>query len=259
MLRLSVAQSPAHLDTPADRLDWLRDVLPGVTESGSDLLLLPELFAHGYNIGDRIHDRAEPTDGPTATAMAHLARDSGIALHYGFAERSDTTIYNSAACIAPDGSRLCLQRKLAIPPGREARYFTPGQGFTLFPYRGIRIATLICYDAEFPETVRHVAAKGAQLILVPTALGADWSWVARSMIPTRAYENGVYLAYANSAGTEHGMAFLGASVIANPDGTEAARAGQHPELLHALLDPARVTAAQTRLPYLVDRQALRFD
>jgi 5-aminopentanamidase len=97
------------------------------------------------------------------------------------------------------------------------------------------------------------------LILVPTALGADWSWVARSMIPTRAYENGVYLAYANSAGTEHGMAFLGASVIANPDGTEAARAGQHPELLHALLDPARVTAAQTRLPYLVDRQALRFD
>lgn len=259
MFRLAVAQTPAHLDTLADRFDWLRDTLPNVTETGSDLLLLPELFAHGYNIGDRIRDRAEPADGPTFKAMAQLAQHSGIALHYGFAERAGDAIYNSAACIAPNGTRLCLQRKLAIPPGDERRYFTAGKGCSLFTYRGLNIATLICYDAEFPETVRHVAAKGAQLVLVPTALGADWSWVARTMIPTRAYENGVYLAYANSAGSEHGMAFLGASLIANPNGSEAARAGPDPEILHATLDPARVAAAQSRLPYLVDRQALRFD
>jgi len=32
---------------------------------------------------------------------------------------------------------------------------------------------LICYDAEYAELARHVAALGADLILVPTALGAQ--------------------------------------------------------------------------------------
>lgn len=122
-----------------------------------------------------------------------------------------------------------------------------------WPVGGLRIATLICYDAEFAETVRHVAGQGAELILVPTALGAEWGWVAQTMMPTRAYENGVFLAYANSAGQQHGMAFLGHSLIAAPDGTEAARAGSSPEILIADLDRARVTAAQSRLPYLQDR------
>ena len=78
------------------------------------------------------------------------------------------------------------------------------------------------------------------------------------MIPTRAYENGVFLAYANSAGTERGMDYLGQSVIAAPDGVELARAGPGPELLFSDLDRARVKAARDRLPYLADRQALSF-
>lgn len=123
--------------------------------------------------------------------------------------------------------------------------------------RGLRISTLICYDAEFPETARHVAAMGAQLILVPTALGAQWGWVGRTMTPARGYENGVFLAYANHAGQENGMAFLGESFISAPDGQELARAGAGPEILVAEIDPARGAAAQRRLPYPTDRLALR--
>ena len=147
-------------------------------------------------------------------------------------------------------------RKLAIPPGFERAHFTPGQGCTLFTYRDVRIATLICYDAEFPETARYVASLGAELILAPTALGAQWEWVAQRMIPTRAYENGVYLAYANSAGVENGMPFLGQSFIATPDGHELVRAGAQPEVIYGTLQLDKVSAAQTRLPYLRDRKAL---
>lgn len=123
----------------------------------------------------------------------------------------------------------------------------------------MRIATLICYDAEFPETARHVASLGADLILVPTALGAQWDWVAQRMIPCRAYENGVYLAYANSAGTERGMEFLGQSVIATPNGQELARAGAQADVIYGILHPEQVTAAQARLPYLTDRHMLALE
>lgn len=258
-MRLAVAQAPADLDSTSARLDWLRDALPAIAQHGADLLLLPELFACGYNIGDALPARAEPRDGPTFRAMSQMAQAHGLAIHYGYAERADGLIYNAALCVSPGGDVLCNQRKLAIPPGFERSHFSPGAGCHLFSYRGMRIATLICYDAEFPETVRHVAALGAQLVLVPTALGAQWGWVAHSMIPTRAYENGVYLAYANSAGTENGLTFLGASVIAGPNGQESARAGPAPEVITADLDPAQVAAAQARLPYLKDRFALKLD
>lgn len=49
------------------------------------------------------------------------------------------------------------------------------------------------------------------------------------MIPTRGFENGVVLAYTNHAGHENGMAFLGESFIAAPDGQELARVGADPE------------------------------
>ncbi|MEP2029968.1 MAG: carbon-nitrogen hydrolase family protein [Paracoccaceae bacterium] len=259
VFRLAVGQSPAELSSTQERMDWLGDVLPEVTALKTDLLLLPELFATGYNIADKIATRAEPSNGSTAQTIAALAKKHGVAIHYGFAEADGADIYNAAQCFGPDGTLLGGHRKLAIPPGFEQSHFKRGQGCTLFSYRGLRIATLICYDAEFPETARHVAALGAELILVPTALGDQWGWVSQRMIPTRAYENGVYLAYANSAGTENGMGFLGQSFIATPDGKELARAGMSAELIYGVIERQRVAASQSRLPYLDDLKMLRVD
>ena len=255
-LGLAVGQMPAGLATTQDRLDWLATILPEVASKGADLLLLPELFSSGYNIGHRHADLAEPADGATAGRIAALAVQYGLAIHYGFPEREGTTIYNAAQCIGPDGVRLGGHRKLAIPPGFERDIFSAGQGCTLFTYRDVRFATLICYDAEFPETARHVAAQGAEVILVPTALGAEWGWVAQHMIPTRAFENGVFLAYANSAGEENGLSYLGQSFIATPDGAELARAGSEPGVIYGQLPLDKVATAQARLPYLRDGKVL---
>ena len=256
MFRLCVAQAPAELDGTKERLLWLRDALPEIAGKQVDLVLLPELFATGYNIGADVALRAEPINGPIFAALSDMAQTFGVAIHCGLVEQEAARLCNAAICVSRDGALLSHQRKLAIPPGFEQTYFTPGKGCQVFELAGVRIATLICYDAEFPEAVRHVAGLGAELVLVPTALGAQWAWVAETMIPTRAFENGALLAYANSAGTERGMAFLGKSVIAAPDGVELARAGALPELLFAKIDPERVRAAQARLPYLQDRHRL---
>ena len=257
-MKLALIQAPADLGPPEERLNWLDIKLTEISES-AELVLLPELFACGYAIGAKINVYAEPRNGRIAAELAGLALKHGIAVHCGYAERDGRTLYNSALCVGPDGKELSHQRKLAIPPGFERTYFTAGKGCTLFTYRSFKIATLICYDAEFPETFRHVAALGVDLVLVPTALGACWGWVAETMLPTRAYENGVFLAYANSAGTQNELAFLGSSVIAAPDGEELARAGNAPQILYAELDKSRVQAAQARLPYLIDRTHIQLN
>lgn len=252
-MRLAVLQAPAELDGVDARLGWLDVALQGLD---ADLALCPELFATGYNIGAEVLQRAEPAGGPVSQALRGLAQKHGLALHCSFAERDGEHIYNAAQCWGADGTRLLHQRKLAIPPGPEREYYTAGAGCAMFELCGIKVATLICYDIEFTEAARFVALQGAELCLVPTALSADWGWVARTMVPSRAYENGMFLAYANHAGADNGLSFLGESFIAAPEGHELARAGGAPETLIATLDKTRVSAARARLPYLREREDL---
>ena len=129
----------------------------------------------------------------------------------------------------------------------------------MFRLGAFRIATLICYDAEFPENFRAAACAGADLVLVPTALSAEWGVVAEKLIPTRAFENGVFVCYANHCGEENGLHYHGGSCIVSPNGQDLTRAGADETCLHARLELSEVRAAQARLPYLRDRLKLPRD
>lgn len=242
--------------TPAQRLDKLAEQL---AQQSLDVLVCPELFMSGYAVGDALPKLAEPLgdsanegifSGAFAGAISKLARQTNTAIVYGFPERDGAALYNSAACIGADGKLVANHRKLLLPPGFEAEYFTRGSGLTLFDLGGLRCAILICYDAEFPETVRAAAQAGAQVVIVPTALNDAWAVVAEQVMPTRAFENGVWLLYANHAGTEGGISYSGGSCIASPDGSDAARAGAEECLITAELGTEQVEVSQARLPYL---------
>jgi len=255
-IEVVVAQSPAELTDRQVRFDWLEQSLKLDIMQGADLLLLPELFLTGYNIGAKIKEWSEPEDGLYAEKISTLCQKYNIAIHYGYAENYQDKIYNSANCINSEGIRLAGHRKLLLPPGFEADYFSGGDNFETFTINGFKIATLICYDAEFPENFRQVAQLGVGLVLVPTALSSQWDVVADKVIPSRAFENGVFVCYANQAGNEHGLEYLGASCIIGPDGTELQRAGNKSQFLRATLSQAQVTKAQQRLPYLKDMRRL---
>jgi len=226
-------------------------------QAQADLLLCPELFMSGYHVGDRIPHLAEGQDGPFARRVAEIARTTGTAVAYGYPEAAEGRIYNSALCIGRDGETLANHRKLVIPPGPEVAHFTAGDGLTLFDLDGIRMALLICYDIEFPEAARAVSAAGAEVILAPTALAAQWSVVAERVIPARAFENGSHIVYANHAGTESGLEYAGSSVILDPIGGDQARAGTTDTVITAILDRDQVHHARARLPYLRDVADLR--
>jgi predicted amidohydrolase len=52
-------------------------------QAGADLVVLPELWAHGGFDYRTWAERAETVDGPTTQAMAKAARDAGVVLHAG--------------------------------------------------------------------------------------------------------------------------------------------------------------------------------
>ena len=219
---------------------------------GLDLVLCPELFATGYDPTLDYEDLAETPKGPFVQSMADLARKHGTAIAYGYPERAEGALYNSAALIDASGAVLANHRKrLPSPQSFEMATFAKGPSVTFADLGGLRVAIIICYEVEFPESLRQAAKGGAHLVLVPTALGANWGVVAEKVVPTRAFENGVWIAYADYTGESGELAFYGGSRIVAPDGQDAAVAGPGQEgVVTTDVDVARVAEAQARLPYL---------
>lgn len=257
-MHIAIAQSPGKLSGIEDRLNWAEKKIISFKNKKVDLIVFPELFTCGYNSGSYIKKSAENRFGKSYLVFSKLAQFFKIGISYGYAERHNLKIYNSSQFIDFNGLSLNNHRKLILEAsGYEKKYFTPGNSIKIFKYKGFKIATLICYDAEFPETVRIAVTRGAELLLVPTALSNNWDWVAEKMIPTRAHENGIFLAYANHCGSEKKVSYLGSSFITGPNGKDLARLKNKPGIITAKLNFSEIKIAQSRLPYHKDIKKLK--
>jgi 5-aminopentanamidase len=81
-----------------------------------------------------------------------------------------------------------------------------------------------------------------------------FQFVAESLVPVRAWENQMYVAYVNRVGQEGEFEFVGLSTLAGPDGIARARAGRVEELVLADVDPVHLAASREANPYLKDRR-----
>lgn len=222
---------------------------------GAKLLVTPEMGVTGYAVWDDIPQLAQGRDGAMIQSITEIARTHNIAVAAGFPERDGETIYNSIVLAQPEG--ICsFYRKCHLFGKLEQAAFSPSDKICpVIEYAGIKVAMLICYDVEFPEMVRSLALAGAELILVPTALphGPPAARVAQSMVPTRAFENHVFIIYADLCGVENGTPYQGSSVITGPDGGVLAQAGSSETLLITVIDPQNPSYAKLD-PYMTDRR-----
>ena len=252
---IAVFQGPEEGGSPARNLELLERAAQRAAADGARLLIAPEMFLTGYDIGPpAVAELAEAVDGPSAAAAAQIARRAGIALLYGYPERGpDGRIYNAALLLDRDGRHLANHRKTHLFGDLDRNAFSPGHGPpTLAEIDGLKLGILICYDVEFPENVRLLALQGAELVAVPTANMVAYAFVCRALVPVRAYENHLFMAYANRCGREGGLEYLGLSCIIGPDGQDLARAGVGEELIAADLDLARGRPPLNT--YLADRR-----
>src|SRR3546814_4011426 len=91
---------------------------------------------------------------------------------------------------------------------------------------------------------------GAELILVPTALpqGPFAAFIATSVVPVRAFENQVFVVYADHVGSDGRFAYAGLSRAIGPAGQSLAAAGDNqPALLFADLDPGAYASSRKEI------------
>ncbi len=254
-MRTALLQSSGRPGSTVETLKVLDEAAGRAAAAGAGLLVTPELFLTGYAIGDGIARLAEPADGDAAGAVAHLAARHGLAVAYGYPERDGERVFNSVQLVAADGTRLANYRKTHLFGCFERDHFTPGeQPVVQAELNGLTVGLMICYDVEFPENVRAHALAGTDLLVVPTAQMHPFQFVPESLVPVRAFENQMYVAYVNRVGQEGEFEFVGLSTLAGPDGTARARAGRTEELVVADADPVLLAASREDNPYLADRR-----
>ena len=226
-----------------------------------DLLLVPEASVTGYNQPKSTMEKiALDAQGETTEAIASICREYQIAVAYGFAESHKDKYYNCVHLIDKNGQVQGKYRKTHLWGDLDRELFTAGDSFDcgfgskLVSFNGWNIGFLICYDIEFPEASRHLTLAGADLILIPTGLMQPWREVAEQVVPVRAYENQIFIAYCNYCGNENGLQYEGRSCIAGPDGKDLARAGQTPVMQTATLERRFIDDARSALPYHRDRR-----
>ena len=254
----------------ADRVTRVADLVRA--QAGHDFVVLPELWAPGGFSYQEWDKRAEPVDGPIASAMSVAARDAGVMLHAGsIVERpadgsrgpEGKDMWNTSLVFAADGSVVATYRKI--------HRFGFGQGEPLLMEAGnalslidvpdsssaagpARAALSTCYDLRFPELYRAQLDAGATLFVIPAAWPAarvrHWTLLAHA----RAIENQCVVVACNTAGTHAGVEMGGHSQVVLPTGEVAAMAGSDEQVLSVEVDMSVVSDYRASFPVLRDRR-----
>lgn len=200
--------------------------------AGAALIVFPELFLTGYNIGrPSLWSLAEPLDGQSVAAIAEIAKSNAIGIIFGMPERDGARVFNAAVAMDASGAVVGRYRKIHLFGAEEAATFSAGETVCVVAIDRWSVGLAICYDIEFPEMARAFVRSGADLIAVPTANMEPYREVPTTLVRARALENGVGVLYANLAGQEGSLTYTGMSCIVGPDGRDLARAGMEGQAL----------------------------
>ncbi len=224
---------PGSLDV-AGNLRRLDEICATAAARQVQVLVTPEMFTSGYAITRAGAERlAEGRGGPTEAAVSQIARRHRLAVAYGHPERAPGgRAYNAATMIGPDGVARGRHRKVHLYGDLDRGQFVAnGERPAAFDFDGARVGLLICYDVEFPESVRRLAVDGAAAVLVPTANMTGCEQVQDILVRARACENNCCVVYANYCGTDDVFEYNGRSMICGPRGEVLAQAGAKTEEL----------------------------
>lgn len=252
-VRIAVLQARGEPGDVPRNLERIARAAREARKGGAEILVTPEMFATGYNIGPRL---GEVVTDDLVDRLREVAVRAGIALVVGTGLRRPDGIANAVLVIDAEGTMLARYDKTHLFGDLDRSLFVAGETLgPLVTWRGLRLGLLICYDVEFPENVRALAVAGADLILVPTAQMEPYAFIAEHLIRVRAWESQVAIAYANRVGSEGDLSYVGRSSVVGADGVVLAAAGpDRDELLLATVDPAAIERSRAANPYLRDRR-----
>jgi len=199
----------------------------------ADLIVLPELFASGYQFVSReeAQQLAEPVpDGPTTCRLIEIARRRRMHIVAGLPEKAGARCYNSAVVVGPAGFIGCYRKTHLFY--EETLHFTPGDsGFHVWDIGAARIGVMICFDWYYPEAARSLALQGADILCHPSNLVLP---NCPDSMPVRCLENRVFAVTCNRIGSEarggkDRLTYIGQSEVVGPNGVILHRAPRDKE------------------------------
>lgn len=241
-LNLAVVQFTPRFAQKEENLNRMAAL---VADIEADVVVFPELCTSGYFFTSRgeLDQIAETANGPTYQFLRRIADRLDAVIVAGFAERENSSFFNSCLMVLPEAQGPIIYRKTHLFY-KETLIFEPGDtGFFVVPVpsKNVTLGPMVCYDWRFPESARALTLLGADIIVCPANLVTD-AW--QVVMPARAVENKVYLAVANRCGVEQReaekLAFKGRSAIYDYDGRSIKSAGPDgDEVLIAAVDPLK--------------------
>lgn len=253
----------AYGDTEAlaDRVERVAALIR--QQRGADLVVLPELWAHGGFSYESWPQEAEGLSGQTVTTLRTAAREAGVVLHCGSIIERDVSsgaLFNTAVVVDSDGEVVATYRKLhrfGFSAG-EPKLLSAGEQLSTVDLdlggACVPVGLATCYDLRFPELFRMLTLNGMQVSLIvaawPLARVDHWRVLAQA----RAVENQVVVIACNTAGTHAGVTMGGHSMVIDPQGGVLAEAGDDEQVLAVRLDLGAVDAVRANFPVLLDRR-----
>lgn len=199
------AMTPETVESLLERIDgFVREA----AEWGASVLVLPEYLcgciAPGLTATSPKQTFENLADASHAllSGMVDIAAARNIWLIGGtLIERKEYQFFNSAPIIAPDG-RHWLQRKIHLTPWeRQSDLLTAGEEIFVIQTPFAKIATVICYDIEFPDLARAACEAGADILFNPSCTdNRHGFWRVRYSAHARCIENQVFAINAATVG-----------------------------------------------------------
>jgi omega-amidase len=254
-LTISLAQMHIQLGLPQANLAQATTLIETAANSGSQLVLLPELWSTGYDLSNGHSLAAQNLE--VLAELSRLSNACAISIGGSVMLEKNGKIYNTFLLYSPGVVEPAVYQKIHLfRLMQEDQWLAPGDHLQTVQAEWGQAGLAICYDLRFPEMFRNYALQGTGLLL----LSAEWPlrrvmhW--QTLLRARSIENQCFVAAVNCVGETGGETFGGSSAIFSPWGeTLVEGSTNEPGLLSATLDMAQVEKVRQTIPVFKDRRA----
>lgn len=246
-----------------ENLQTAHRLIGEAVQQGAKLIALPEMFPLvSYQSDKRIHIGEPLGQGKIQSFLAATAKEHGVWLVGGTTPISaddNSKVYASCLVYNDRGQGVGRYDKIhlfdvtlsATESYRESDTIRPGEQSVVIDTPFGKLGLAVCYDVRFPELFNELFAKGAQIIVLPSAFtlktgAAHWHVLTRA----RALDTFCYvLAPAQGGLHASGRETYGHSVIIDPWGTIMAEGDANTVgAIYADMDLAEVKRVRKAIP-----------
>ncbi|MDX1705411.1 bifunctional GNAT family N-acetyltransferase/carbon-nitrogen hydrolase family protein [Pseudidiomarina sp.] len=197
-----------EIDSVEEMLRQVEYFVDAISSYQSDFAVFPEFFnapVMGLTDQSRQKDAIRFLAGYTERfkrEMSQMAVSYNVNIITGSMPiNEDDTIYNVTYLCRRDGT-IEEQRKLHVTPHEKRDWVIEGgDKVQVFDTDAGRVGILICYDVEFPELGRMMAAEGLEILFVPFWTDTRNAYLrVRHCAQARAIENECYVVICGSVG-----------------------------------------------------------